>query len=74
VRLPFVFLREAQVRMVRARALRREASSLPHASTSAASWDVDVVFFTEADQVFSNLLLNFLKYKQLSSQSFLQYP
>jgi hypothetical protein len=53
VRLPFVFLREAQVRMVRARALRRDASSLPHASTSAASWDVDVVFFTEADQVFS---------------------
>jgi hypothetical protein len=39
--------------MVRARALRRDASSLPHASTSAASWDVDVVFFTEADQVFS---------------------
>jgi len=55
-RLPFVFLREAQVRMVRARQARRKTSSSSFYSQhdpekSLSSWDPDVVFFTEADQV-----------------------
>ena len=55
-RLPFVFLREAQVRMVRARQGRKKTFSSSSYSQhdpakSLSSWDPDVVFFTVADQV-----------------------
>ena len=66
-RLPFVFLREAQVRMVRAREAQSRASSSSsifftstttssserEAANMLSSWGADVVFFTEADQVFA---------------------